>query len=173
MKKIIVGIDNDCSGGIAALSAVGKFILLQPVRTINDGRRLLLDIPGNLAILQQISALAGGNGEVMVVFEKQQLNPYFGAKTNSAGGRNAEFWRVLLALNGFEHATVHARTWQAGLLKQFRASLTPRPDTKKTAELFIMQRYPDLDLKSRFNVKQCEALMDAMCLALWVQMNQQ
>ena len=172
MKKIIVGIDNDCSGAIAALSREGKFVLLEPVRITKDGRRLLLDIPGNQAILKQISTLAGGNSEVMVVCEKQQLNPGFGAKTASAGGRNAEFWRVLTALMGLAHSTLHARTWQAGLLNVFRDSLTPRPDTKKTAELYIADRYPDLDLKSRYNAKQREAITDAMCLALWAQMIQ-
>lgn len=169
--KTYIGIDNGTSGAIAALGPDDRFITLQPVKTVPLGRRLLLDIEGNLDILKNIALLAGGLENVVVTYEKQQMNRYFGIKGNFANGQNGEFWRVLLTLSGFSFALTHARTWQTGLLKAFRMSLPEKADTKGAAKLFLAQRYPDIRLEEAFNTQQCEGIRDAMCLALWARSN--
>lgn len=165
--KTYIGIDNGTSGAIAALSPDDKFTILEPVKTIPLGRRLLLDIQGNLEILKSIAQTAGGLDKVVVTYEKQQMNRYFGTKGNFANGQNGEFWRVLLTLSGFSFALTHARTWQTGLLKAFRMSLPEKADTKGAAQLFLAQRYPNIKLDGKFNATQREGIRDAMCLALW------
>ena len=111
--------------------------------------------------------LAGGISQLVVVCEKQQMNPEFGAKGNFANGQNGEFWRVLLTLGKFSFTYVHARTWQTGLLKAFRMGLPAKTGTKGAAKLYLAQRYPNVVLDGKFNADQQEGIRDAMCLALW------
>ena len=104
---------------------------------------------------------------MVAVVEKSQMNPKFGVKGNFSIGQNGEFWRVLLTVAGFAFTFVHARSWQAGLLKPFRGNLKGNPDTKRTAKLYLAQRYPALQLDGNYNAEQKEGIRDAACIALW------
>ena len=166
MKKFYLGADGGSSGALALLSADDEWDLLEPVRTLAIGHRLLLDVKENLEILNRAAALAGGIDRMVVICEKPQPNTGFSAKSSMAIGACGEFWRVLLTLEGFSFTWVHARTWQTAILTPFRGNLKGEHDTKETARLYLTQRYPELKLEGFSPAKQ-EAIRDAMCIALW------
>jgi hypothetical protein len=166
MDKFYFGADGGSSGGVALLSPDDKWLILQPVTTLAIGRRLLLDVKGNLQLLQHAAVLAGGVDRMVAICEKPQPNPGFGAASCMAIGACGEFWRVLLTLENFSFTWVHARTWQTTILKPFRGTLKGDHDTKEAARLYLRQRYPEVTLDGFSKAKQ-EAIRDAMCIALW------
>jgi hypothetical protein len=165
-KKYYLGADGGKSDGLALLSPNDTWDLLEPVRTLAIRRRQLLDVNGNLELLRRAAALAGGVERVVVLIEKAQPNPGFGAVSSMTIGACSEFWRVVLTLEGFAFSTVHARTWQKAILTPFRGNLKGDHDTKEAARLYVTQRYPKVTLHEFGNAKQ-EAIRDAMCIALW------
>ena len=165
--KTYVGIDNGTSGAIAALDPSDRFVLLEPVRTENLGKRLILDIKGNREILADVARQAGGSQHVVVAYEKPPMNPKWSFASGLAIGRDAEFWRVLLTIECIPFIQVHALTWQTGLLKAFRMSLPGKADPKAAARLYLAQRFPKVSLDGKYNATQCKGLRDAMCLACW------
>jgi hypothetical protein len=152
-----LGIDNGTSGAIALLTPSGA-VLCEPVLVQDLGKEKLLDIAGNLELLQQ---MIGGAAQVLVVFEQAQITPQFGYKNNYTNGRNNEFWRVLLTLARIPFTWVNPQRWQREMFSGIRGD-----DTKEMADLVRRQRFPGLDL-SRHTKIEISGINDAICIALW------
>ena len=163
--KTYIGIDNGVTGAFALVSPDEQW-QFAPVSVLDCGRDRLLDIPGNLDFIRHAAEQAGGRENLVVVCERQLKNPLFGAKGNFANGRNGEFWRVLLTLEGIPFCWVDPRTWQKQILQGIAGT-----DTKKMARLFLKQRYPGLKLEDQFGSATIEGVRDALCIALWARMN--
>lgn len=160
-----IGIDNGITGAIAALYPDDSWQFF-PVSVLDTGKDPLLDVPANLAFVEDVGYRAGGHQNLVVVFEHAKKNPIFGAKGNFANGRHTEFWRVLLTMAQIPFAWVDPNTWQAHVFRGIAGS-----DPKTKARLFIAQRFPGVTLDS-FKHPQAEAIRDAMCIALWARSQQ-
>ncbi|MGC9944540.1 MAG: hypothetical protein ABSE48_22170 [Verrucomicrobiota bacterium] len=155
------GIDNGVSGGIVARFANGEWAAHPVAVTQYNGRRVL-DIHGNLAILDSLAKRAGGRDRLFVVYEQSRKNTKWGTKNSFANGQNHEFWRVLLTLEGFRFSSVDPLTWQAACSRDL-----PGADSKERALNFVRMHCPDLEWLEEFNVAKRKAIVDAMCVALW------
>ena len=164
-RRLYIGVDNGFTGGIAALLADGS-VACYPVKVTDLGRERLLDIDGNLAIIQEIIAKAGVSLEdVIVVYEQSPINPYFGYKSNYTNGKNGEFWRVVLSLAKIPYTWVNPKVWQKHAFRAVRGD-----DTKAMAALVVKQRFPSLDVNG-WNKSEREGINDALCIALWAREN--
>lgn len=164
--KTYIGIDNGVTGALAVIAPDENW-LLQPVRTIPSGKGngRLLDIFGNLDLLQDLIAQAGGIESVVIACEHQKMNPKFGTKGNFANGRNGEFWRVLLGLSRIPFVSVFPDTWQKDVLNGVSGD-----NAKERAKLYVAQRFPRVDLSSYGEAKRL-GIRDAMCIAMWARCN--
>jgi hypothetical protein len=160
-RKLYIGADNGTSAGIAGITPKGD-IVCAPVLFQDLGKEKLLDIPGILALLEQMMASAGVTAQqTMVVFEQAQITPQFGYKNNYTNGRNNEFWRVLLTMAKIPFAWVNPRVWQKAVFVGIRGD-----DTKEMADLVRRQQFPNLDL-SGYTQIQAGGINDAVCIALY------
>jgi len=158
--KTFIGIDGGASGALAAIFPDLTWEA-QPV-LLCDTEETMLDVHGNLRLVEAIAAKAGGVDRIEVVYERCRKNPMFGTKNNFANGRHDEFWRVLLAARGIPCSAVFPRTWQDACLGRGGPV-----HTKERALSFIQSRCRDLGWLSNFNKPQRQGIIDAMCIALW------
>lgn len=159
--KVCIGIDNGFSGAVACLHPGGN-VLASPVAVIDLGKERLLDLDQNRALLRQfIAAAAVPAQSILAVYEQCQPNPKFGSCNNFTNGKNGEFWRLLLSLEGIPFRCVNPQQWQKWIFRGIRGD-----DTKAMAALVCQQRFPRLRLEG-YNRKQREGIQDATCIALW------
>jgi hypothetical protein len=154
-----LGIDNGTSGAIACITPDGEAVC-EPVAVQDLGKEKLMDIEGNLALLQRMIASLPLR-QVLVVFEQAQITPRFGYKNNYTNGRNNEFWRVLLTMAKIPFTWVNPQVWQRAVFNGIRGD-----DTKEMADLVRRQRFPSLDLNGYTRI-QVGGINDAICIALW------
>ncbi len=160
-RKAFIGIDNGFTGGIACLLPDGN-VLTRPVSVIDLGKERLLDLDRNREWLRAMIDLADVDRQnILAVFEQCQPNPKFGARNNFTNGKNGEFWRLLLSLEGIPFRPVNPQQWQKWIFRGIRGD-----DTKAMANLVRLQRFPKLDF-TRYNRTQVEGVNDAICIALW------
>jgi hypothetical protein len=156
-----IGIDGGRSGAWASVDEAGNWLVHLSATEEVDGHTLL-SVSGNLAILRQHTAEAGGQGNIVAVYEQCRRNPAFGCKNNFTNGRHEEFWRVFFSLQSVKHRSVDPRTWQSVCLKGI-----DWPDTKERAREYIRRRCPSVDWLDDYGKARREAIADAMCIALW------
>ena len=159
--KTYIGRDGGITGALAALHPDESW-QLKPVAVVDCGKDPLLDVPANLAFIQEVAQRAGGLPNLVVVFEHAKKNPLFGAKGNFANGRHTEFWRVLLSFAGIAFSWVDPNTWQADVFRGIAGA-----DTKTKARLYLEQRFPAATLAEFNGRSRLEGLRDAMCIAAW------
>jgi hypothetical protein len=165
LPRLHIACDNGFTGAIAALLPDGS-VLGYPVKVIDLGRERLLDVEGNLALLQGIIARAGVPvSGVVVTYEQSPINPYFGHKSNFTNGKNGEFWRVLLSMAKIPYTWVNPKVWQKHVFRAVRGD-----DTKAMAALVVKQRFPSLELNGHTKT-ELEGIHDALCIALWSREN--
>lgn len=156
----VIGIDNGFSGAVACLTSEGM-PLCEPVRVMDLGKERLLDLDGNQKLLRKMLAAAGvPKHRVLALYEQCQPNPLFGARNNFSNGKNGEFWRILLMLEGVPSRVINPCHWQKPMFRGIRGK-----DTKAMADCVRRQRFPNLDL-SGFNKSEIEGMNDAICIAL-------
>jgi hypothetical protein len=165
--KVITGIDGGVSGEVVGWFG-GEVWEAHRVVVTREHERRVLDIYGNLAILQSLAERAGGIDRLFVVYEGSRKNTAWGIKNSFANGQNNEFWRVLLTLGGFEFLSVDPKTWQAHCFKDIAAA---KP--KERALKFVQKNCSGLAwLDSRTKAEQL-GIVDAMCIALWAKAQMQ
>lgn len=158
--RTFIGIDGGASGALAALFPDLTWEA-QPV-LLCDTEETMLDVHGNLRLVEAIAAKAGGVDKIQVVYERCRKNPVFGTKNNFANGRHDEFWRVLLETRGIPCSSAFPRTWQDACFGRGGPV-----DTKARALAYVQARCSDLGWLKSFNKAQREGIVDAMCIALW------
>jgi hypothetical protein len=157
---VFIGIDNGFTGAVAAILPDGTS-LFEPVHVDDLGKERLLNLEANRALLRRFIAKATvARQQILAVCEQCQPNPLFGARNNFTNGKNGEFWRILLSLEGIPFHVVNPKQWQKPMFRGIRGS-----DTKAMADLVRHQRFPGLDLAG-FNKSQVEGINDALCIAL-------
>ncbi len=159
--RVYVGIDGGSSGAVAAVDETGAWQVAL-VAAVQERGHWLLSVDQNLEFLRLAVAKAGGLDNVLVAYEQSRKNPMFGSKNNFVNGRNEEFWRVLLTVKGFRHCSVDPKTWQSVCLKGINST-----DTKVRAREYIRRMCPETTWLDCYNKAPREAIVDAMCIALW------
>jgi hypothetical protein len=135
------------------------------VRMVTKVRRRthwLLGVPENLAYLDSLLVKAGGPDKVVVAYEQTRKNKRFGTRNNYVGGRNEEFWRVLLSVRELTFASVDPKSWQSVCFRNIAPG-----HSKDRAREYVRQRCPETDWLDSYNKAPREAIVDAMCIALW------
>jgi hypothetical protein len=157
--KYPLGIDGGTSGGAALWN--GTSWETHVVVKEKIGCHWLLSIEGNIEMLTSLVNKAGGPANVVVAYEQARKNPMFGSKNNYVNGRNEEFWRVILQMLDLEHCSVDPKTWQV-CLKGIALE-----DPKDRAREFIRRRCGETAWLDSLTKASREAVVDAMCIALW------
>jgi hypothetical protein len=160
--KMFAGIDGGSSGAIAASRDLVTWEVHLVATVWNRGHRLLA-VKENLEYLKQIAAPAGGQDQLVVAYEQSRKNPMFGVKNAHVNGRNEEFWRVLLSLTKIPFCSVDPKTWQSVCFKGI-----PGSNTKERAREYVRRRCPNTGWLEDFNKAPREAIVDAMCIAIWL-----
>lgn len=164
----ICTIDGGVTGALAFLFPDGTWEGYPVVVGMDRGHRVL-DVMGNLRLLQSIAARAAKMDRVFVVYERAGQNRTFGFRNSFINGRNDEFWRVLLTLGGFRFASVDPKTWQTACgIKKGSANQVEGETTKQRALNFLRRNHPNLEWLDDYTDAQQSGIVDAMCMALWV-----
>jgi hypothetical protein len=156
--------DGGVSGAYALRLPAGDWKVHPVVVGRNRGHRVL-DVFGNLRLLQSFAEDAGGIHRLFVVYERAGQNRVFGFRNAFINGRNDEFWRVLLEREEFRFTSVDPKTWQAGCGIFGRKS----EDTKLLALKFVRQNCGDVDWLDNYTKAQQTGIVDAMCMAIWAE----
>jgi hypothetical protein len=160
-KLKFLGIDGGSSGAYAATIDLQTWDV-GLVDTVWDRGHRLLDVRKQVKILSSISADVGGASGLVAAYEQSRKNTKFGAKNNFVNGRNEEFWRVLLGAQTIRCCSVDPKTWQCACFKGIKPGRT-----KDRAREYIRRRCPKTDWLDCFNKAPREAIVDAMCIAIW------
>jgi hypothetical protein len=154
-------VDGGSSGAMAFCGPDGKWHV-QVVSIFKDRRHWLLSVDANLAFLQRMEELAGGRENIVLAYERSRKNFKFGLNNTHVNGRNEEFWRVLLSVQKIQHCSVDPKSWQCVCFKGITGT-----DTKARAREYIRRRCPGTEWLDAYNKAPREAIVDAMCIALW------
>ena len=160
--KKFVGIDGGSSGAFAASRDLVTWDV-KLVATVWDRGHRLLDVAANLDYLKSLSLHEGGPNELVVAYEQSRKNPKFGVKNAHVNGRNEEFWRVLLSMTEVPFLSVDPKTWQSVCFKDI-----PGTDTKERAREYVTKRCPNTGWLDDYNKAPREAIVDAMCITIWL-----
>lgn len=160
-QLIYGGMDGGSSGAGAFLGPDGKWHV-RLVSIFKDRRHWLLSVNENADFVNHMAELAGGRKNIIMAYERSRKNFKFGLNNTHVNGRNEEFWRVLLSLQKVQHCSVDPKTWQSLCLKGITGS-----DTKERAREYIRRRCPGTEWLDSYNKAPREAIVDAMCIALW------
>jgi len=160
-EPYIGGTDGGSSGASAFLSPAGEWHVQTVFAAAEKGHRLL-SVDENEAYLDAMAARAGGFDRLVIAYELSRKNKMFGYVNNFTNGRNEEFWRVLLRMKRIRCIAVDPKTWQCKTSKGIRG-----PGPKDRAREYIRQRCPGTDWLDSYNKAPREAIVDAMCIALW------
>ena len=156
-----VGIDGGVSGAFATLYPDGSWeVHPAVVGRWNEDR--VLDIPGNMKILEGMADKAGGFKNIFVAYERARKNKKFGIYNLFQIGRNDEFWRVSLTLRNVQFCDVDPRTWQC-----FCWGARGKGNTRLRALAYVQRRVPNSGWLNDYNKEQRKGIVDAMCIALW------
>lgn len=158
---IFGGFDGGSSGAMAFVDPAGHWEV-QPVFKVQERGHWLLQIQANLDFIDKVAKRAGGGCKLVVAYEEARKNPRFGTKNNFVNGRNEEFWRVLLSMAGIDNVSVDPKTWQGVCLKGIAIA-----DTKDRACEYIRRHCAGTEWLDDYNKAPREAIVDAMCIALW------
>jgi hypothetical protein len=159
--SVFGGFDGGSSGAMVFVDQSGHWAV-QPVFKVQVRGHWLLQIDANLDFIDTVAKRAGGRNNLVVAYEEARKNPRFGTKNNFVNGRNEEFWRVLLSAEGINNVSVDPKTWQSVCLKGITLA-----DTKDRAYEYIRRRCPETEWLDAYNKAPREAIVDAMCIALW------
>lgn len=146
---------------MAALHENGEWQVCT-VATTWLGTHRLLSVGRNLSAIHDIATKAGGMDRVVVAFERSRKNPRFGTKNNYVNGRNEEFWRVVLLFLQARFCSVDPKTWQSLCFPGAEGART-----KDRARSYVDRHCPGTGWLDDFNKAPREAIVDAMCIALW------
>lgn len=157
----VLAYDGGTSGGSAG-SADWNNWDVRMVTKVRRGTHWLLDVDENLAYLDSLLERVGGPSNVVVAYEQTKKNNKFGTRNNFVGGRNEEFWRVLLTMRKVPFASVDPKSWQSVCFKEIAPG---KP--KDRAREYVRRRCPETAWLDSHNKAPREAFTDAMCIALW------
>ena len=136
----VIGIDPGLDGYVSLV--VGGDTDCQPTPTLRVGKggKRDYDVAGMRRILLQWATEMGKPN--IAVLEKQQAFPGQGVSSTFSTGRGFGLWEGLVAGLGMPYTVVHAKTWQAKLLRDI-----PGDDTKGRSIIAASRLFPGVDLR--------------------------
>jgi hypothetical protein len=161
---ISVGIDNGCSGAVAAIEVTNgstpKVILCNTMPITSIGKNTYID---EQAVYDTLVSLKEKYQDIVIGFEIGQRQPIFGTKGNFANGYGYGVIKTVVRLTGIPHIEVNPRTWQKAIFQDIRGA---DMSTKDASIEYCRRTYPEQTLLPTARcTKKHDGMADALCIA--------